>query len=225
MSKSTKIIAGLGVAAALGVAALPVASFAYTGTGTVAVSAEITGTIGMQINTLADGMMSGDIADTTTQAGFEADFGAVTLGYGYKKAGNTIIKVHTNQPGGYVLSATGADLAQTGAGAGTAVIPASTAGVTVATNAAAVPGAVSGWGITVDKTHTGTATTETLGSFFGAAAGDVFKADTSSQTIDTVSDVLTSYEGTYTIGYGLTIADNQPSGAYSGTITYVATNE
>ncbi len=225
MSKSTKIIAGLGVAAALGVAALPVASFAYTGTGTVAVSAEITGTIGMQINTDNSGTMSSDIEDDATQAGFAADFGSVTLGYGYKKAGNTIIKVHTNQPGGYVLSATGADLAQTGAGAGSAVIPASTAGVTVTDNDAAVASAVSGWGITVDKTKTGTATTENLGTYFGNAAGNVFKAKTTSETIDTVSDVTTAYEGTYTIGYGLTVAENQPSGNYSGTITYVATNE
>ena len=225
MSKSTKIIAGLGVAAALGVAALPMASFAYTGEGTVEVSASIAGTIGMQINTAADGTMSGDIADEATQAGFEAAFGNVTLGNGYKKVGNTIIKVHTNQPGGYVLSATGADLEQTGADTGTAVIPASTAGVTVATNDTVISNAVSGWGITVDKTNTGTATTETLGSFFTNAASNSFKADTDEQVIDTVSDVQTAYEGTYTIGYGLTVATNQPSGAYSGTITYVATAE
>ena len=222
MSKSTKIIAGLGVAAALGVAALPMASFAYTGTGTVEVSANIAGTIGMQINTAADGTMSSDIADDATQAGFAAAFGDVVLGNGYKKVGNTIIKVHTNQPGGYVLSATGANLTQT---AGTAVIPASPAGVTVATDGAAISGAVSGWVITVDKTKTGTATTETLGSYFTNAASNSFKAKTTAETIDTVSDVQTAYEGTYTIGYGLTVAENQPSGAYSGTITYVATNE
>ncbi len=54
MSKSTKIIAALGVVAGLGVAALPLSSYAATTSGNVLVQAQITDSIAMRIHSNAD---------------------------------------------------------------------------------------------------------------------------------------------------------------------------
>ena len=83
MSKSTKIIAGFGVAAALGVAALPLASFATSGDyGTVAVSAVVPDAISMTID--------GNAPEEGVAAGNNVAFGNVAQGAFAESDGTTI---------------------------------------------------------------------------------------------------------------------------------------
>ena len=120
MSKSTKIIAGLGVAAALGVAAIPVASFADTaGTHTVTVTASVAGDIVVKAAT-GDATATADAALTDiTGSSSTGSIGFGNLGIKDQKvhANTTVIDVETNYPHGYTLSADANELTNAVGGA------------------------------------------------------------------------------------------------------------
>ena len=227
MSKSTKIIAGLGVAAALGVAALPVASYASTNyTGNVALSATIQGDISIKID-------SDDMGSETAGTGDEVIFKdgeSTNLSAGhFYKAGNTRIVIETNVPNTYTLQAKGGALTSN---ASTATIP--VAGV-VANSALAdadngaeyTTGASSMWGIKVSAADKGGSA---ISMTTNGSDASIFQGATKYMigTTDTIVDFATVTGGkiknTYTINYGLGLSADQPSGTYTGTANYTVTH-
>lgn len=222
MQKSTKIVAGLGVIAALGVSSIPAASFAaniYTGTGKVYLTAKVASSISMKI----DGT---EIENDTEEDGNNVTFnsnGLLTTGKGYKSDANTTITMKTNYPTGYNLTAKGDNLKSTvgtGANATTNYINVATGGVSI-TDKAAFNGGTSGWGITVDLTTPSGGSMS--GEYFANAASKNYKMKTTAETIDNVSGVTSEVEKVYSVGYGVGIASGQAGGEYTGRAVYVAT--
>ena len=219
MSKKTKIIAALGVAAGLGVAALPAASFASsTVAGEVELSADVNEAIAMTILGNGD-PTSGDPAvgvpgvDVYTPTGastidghpvgtlydplnLETSSSTVSLlpNAADTTTATSAITVYTNAAGGYNLSVKDADnttaLTHTD---GTSTIP---AGSTISAGTAA-------WGYKVGD-----------GNFTAITASDV--------QIDTHSGP-TSGGNTTNVTYGVSTASDQKTGTYSDTIIYTAT--
>jgi len=119
MTKTTKIIAALGVVAGLGVAALPLSSYAATVSGNVNVSAQVTDSIAMRIMSNADNSNYAvfKINPEGTGAAGETDTGnAVSQATGLEMAGNKFdyatlysnISVRSNT-GTYTLTVIDAD--------------------------------------------------------------------------------------------------------------------
>lgn len=213
MSKSTKIIAGLGVAAALGVAALPVASFAADYSATVPVKATVANSIKIEVRdnvaaspawTAAQKADAGAVnafADLST-----VDFGNMAPGAGKELAGKTDLRVTTNYPAGYTISATTTDLAhKTEAGV---AIPDFAADTTINTSG----NTASGWGINVRRT------TNTAAYLIGSA--NEYNGNSGATAFETQSGINGKTTNEYTIGYGINIAETQASGEYNGSATF-----
>lgn len=226
MSKSTKIIAGLGVAAALGVAAIPVASFADTaGTHTVTVTASVAGDIVVKAAT-GDATATADAALTDiTGSSSTGSIGFGNLGIKDQKvhANTTVIDVETNYPHGYTLSADADEL--TNAVGGATIGRASGEAFTTGTGDYA--GTSSAWGIKVAKAvwdysaSDWSSTAGTLSNTNGYTTTD-FNA-IANGTVDTTGNISTNTRNKYTMSYGIGIAEGQASGTYSGEIEYTVT--
>ena len=216
MSKSTKIIAGLGVAAALGVAALPMASFADNYSALVPVEATVANSVKIEVKDMnADtpawvAAQQADASGTNAFADLETiNFGsAIAPGAGVAKADQTEIRVTTNFPAGYTIGAVTTDLEQT-IGSGSASI----ADFATATAVSASGNTTSGWGINVQKNASdyvlGSATT-----YIG-----------SNGTFETVSDLTGQTVNTYVANYGLNVSATQAAGTYSGSVTYTVASD
>ena len=214
MRKSTKIMAGLGVVAGLGVALAPLATYA----GTIGIDT-ITVTIGVACSMTADGYAAaqGSGSDTTwannyvgnLTAGSYVDLGSGDINNGGgNPAQATAINVKCNDPAGAVaghgwqISATASPL--TGQTDSSKNIPVADP----VTN-----GSASGWGVKLSKTATGDLTITSgytsyksvpantvlaKGAVSGGAAGDTLNID----------------------GYRVSATASQPADTYTGTMTY-----
>ncbi len=217
MSKSTKIIAGLGVAAALGVAALPMASFAANYSALVPVEATVANSVKIEVQDMnADtpawvAAQQADASGTNAFADLETiDFGsAIAPGAGVTKADQTEIRVTTNFPAGYTIGAVTTDLEQAIGNSASASI----ADFATATAVSASGNTTSGWGINVQKNASdyvlGSATT-----YIG-----------SNGTFETVSDITGQTVNTYVANYGLNVSNTQAAGTYSGSVTYTVASD
>lgn len=229
--KSTKIIAGLGVAAALGVAALPVATFAETTTtykGQVGVQATIADEIAVKIDT--NDMATGATPTSGTGVVFRTagESPSTNLSAGaFYTAGATSITVSTNVPNTYTLAASGSVLSSA-----TAEIP--VAGIVAAnsnlpadgTNGSAYNAGASQWGIKVagvDKDSQAiTLSDGTDATVFNNAGKYMIATDPT--TVDYATVTAGKIENTYTVNYGLGITADQASGAYAGQANYTVTH-
>ena len=214
MSKSTKIIAALGVVAGLGVAALPAFTYASsTVAGQVTLEAEVGEAIAMTILGNGDGGTAG--VDVYTPDGSEVIDGH-TVGTLYdasdlQTSSSTVsllpnaadtstatsqIKVYTNAASGFTLSVKDADstTALVNEDDSTATIP---AGATIAAGTAA-------WG------YKG-------GSVSNFAAISATDAEVYTQSGPTTGGA------TVNMTYGVSTASDQKTGTYSDTIIYTAT--
>lgn len=222
MSKSTKIIAGLGVVAALGVAALPVASFADDyGTHTVTVSAEVGGSITAKVATGTNPTPSTWASTGTIQ------FGNLAGGDMLVHDDTTQIDVETNYPNGYSLTAEAEALANNVTGGGEISL---TNGATITGTASAkgtYNGATSVWGIKVTKTAYDYTNTDWASSASALSAGSDYSStdfvSKATGTIDESGAISATTRNKYDINYGIAIASNQASGSYSGDIEYTLT--
>ena len=240
MSKSTKIIAGLGVAAALGVAALPVATFAAqtstTYSGQVALSATIADELSITIDgdpmsTEAPITEGTDVTFMTPAKGTEGTDGYVApsanLAAGkFYKAGNTQIVIATNVPNFYTLQAAGTVLESDDATIAVAGTDASGEnGLTGGENGDPYSGD-SKWGIKVsgvDKNSSAISLSDGTDptAFAGASK---YLIGTSATTVDYAAVSAGNIENTYSVEYGLGINEAQSSGVYTGTATYTVTH-
>lgn len=213
MTKSTKIIAGLGVAAALGVAALPVASYAANYSATVPVQATVANSVKIEIKDMNasspawTSAQQADAAGTNAFANLTAvNFGtAINPGAGVSKADQTEIRVTTNYPSGYTIGAV--TTALTGDPTG------SIAAFESATAVAASGNTASGWGISVQKN----ADAYVLGS------ANTYTG--SNGVFETVSGLTGKTVNTYVANYGLNVAEDQAAGNYSGSVTYTVASD
>lgn len=192
MSKSTKVIAALGVAAGLGVAALPAATFAATAQSRqVQITANVgeTHTIAVDANSVSTGDLNPGATDATL---------------------SSTITVDSNNPTGYsvTIAASGteghvSDLWNAGA---SSAIPA------FSTPQSTLTGGTAGWGVKLGAAYTG-ATVLNPDTYVGLGA-------TGSQVVYTNNAVSGNLENEYVVNYGIALDSNQPTGAYSGAVTY-----
>lgn len=230
MSKSTKIIAGLGVAAALGVAALPVASFATSNYGlTTTVNASIEDYLRVYFN----GTQHAADASTSSYATQTVNFGTngiIEAGKSYISSSNTTIRVESNYPGGYSLGVTPTALSATGVT--DTFDPAATA-FTIASDGADFTGTDSSWGIHIVKAASGVADTASMSGLWwdstttAPVAGYLGGTADTSNAIDNVDvdDLGAAVDNTYTVTYGINAKPGMPSGAYTGTATYLVSSD
>ena len=209
MSKSTKVIAGLGVVAALGVAALPLASFATSGDyGTVAVSATVPDAISMTIDgtaTTGSGVAGNAVAFGNVATGAIAVSDGSTIKYNV--AYNFKVQNTSNSGAGDLASST------------STIAPFATA--TKPTTGQST----SGWGFRVTKTSgTISATAYDDATLMDGADKTYIGVPTSETTLDAVAAPAAAITGTYTMEYGLQVSNDQASGTYTGSITYKVTN-
>lgn len=201
MSKSTKIIAALGVVAGLGVAALPLSSFAAE-TGDVNVKVTVGSTISMTI----------DDADRSTVPLEKA----VTMDNNDVDSSLTAsIKVTTNDENGYILTVKdkagdGAALKPTSA-SNTQTIPAFTV---KQTDLSALTTDTYGWGMMATNANS----SATVSTAFSGGYGFVTDTDQAVVTVDG-----TAAEDETTITYGIVTKDDQVADTYSNIITYTVT--
>ena len=198
MSKSTKIIAALGVIAGLGVAALPMASYAAN-TGDVKVQIEVGSTISMTIdNTDAS---TTPVNKTKAMNNNETDSSLTAA-----------IRVTTNSSDGYILevkdkAGDGAALAAETSG-NTDSIPA------FSTKQTTLSSANAGWGMQAANTNANA----TVADAFSGGYGGVTNSD---QTVVTVTG--TADNDLTTVTYGIATKSDQVADTYSNIITYTAT--
>lgn len=217
MSKSTKIVAGLGVAAALGVAALPVASFAADYSVTVPVTAEIGSSVKIEVK---DNQASTPtwVAATTADSGSTHAFADLTTvafsgapGYGEEQTDLTRIRVTTNYPSGYTIFATTTDLDH--ATAASTSIPAFTSATAIVTSG----NTASGWGIRV-KENPDAVSPATPTYKIGSATQ--YNGNDGTAAFETVSGLTERTEHEYSVDYGINVSNTQASGSYAGSVTF-----
>lgn len=212
MSKSTKIIAALGVAAGLGIAALPAATFADTSVA-VPVRVNIEDTLALS------GITTGDFASTE---------GLDLVAGSYDVTSQTVFTATSNNNSGWHVTVAGTD--DTTQQSGSTLYNATTGGQSIAPFSTAVPAADpgsdgdwigkagdSGWGIMLDNLATGVSAgaNYSTSSYMGVtAAGNVVTSATTSGTAGK----------SFTVKYGVRLADTQAAGDYKGNITYTIAN-
>ena len=203
--KSTKIIAGLGVAAALGVAAIPVASFAEGEPQPASSTVNLSATI------------ASDLSLTIAEGGNSINFGNALSAGAASTAENatSVITVTTNWPNGYELTgkSTG-DLAATG----------TTDKIAEFATASTISGegAADGWGAHVAMKQG--ASFDNTSAFKDLTAGQYLGFNgATGRVIDKKAAKSGQVSNDYTVTYGLKAKANQASGTYTGTIPYTAT--
>ena len=200
MSKSTKLIAGLGVVAALGMAVMPLAgAFAEASvTGTpadVTVAFEIEDSLAMSI---VDGSVVPS-AHTVISAGDSLD----TKTSDVKITGNTNYRVT-------VIDKDTNNALDNGAGGTVAAFSNTTASALTST----------GWGLALnaampDANHT----SDLVVSTSGYKGVDV-STGTALKVVERTNTAASFTDDTTTVKYGIKTASDQPSGVYEDTITY-----
>ncbi|MBR3365913.1 hypothetical protein IKG48_02210 [Candidatus Saccharibacteria bacterium] len=233
MLKSTKIVAGFGVVAALSVAALPAASFADTETtynGQVTLRATLQDEISIKIDT-ADMTTSGSAGEGTLVEFMNSEStptSSLSTGKSYFTGNKTQITVETNVPNTYTLSASGTELTSgnndTIARAG---YDSASGGLTITNTNEDDYAGDSMWGIKISGTNkAGTAislstSTGTASAFQGATKYQISGTET---VVDFAEVDGAKIQNTYDVDYGIGINENQPSGVYEGTANYSVTH-
>ncbi|MDO4759403.1 MAG: hypothetical protein Q4A30_01280 [Candidatus Saccharibacteria bacterium] len=194
MSKSTKIIAALGVVAGIGVAALPLSTFAAN---TADVTVKVM--IGEQLSLSMD-LAASDTEQTMTASEIKTDEMKSTA------------KVSTNHAAGYTLTVIDKDT-------NTALVNESNPSATIP--AIAVEGALSSgtaaWGLQVDSAYPGTTISTAQWSPIPASTSTALVVRNSGALATAVSDEAS------VVKYGVSTAAGQASGTYSDIITYTVT--
>ena len=199
MSKSTKVIAALGVAAGLGIAALPAATFAeaqYTN-NVVPLKVIINDTLSLA------GVTTGDFASTE----------GLTLAAGQNDStSKTVWTAISNDTDGWTVSVaptdTGTNILSNGVAADD-ISPFTSEVTDLSTNT------TSGWGIKLNNLAQAVSATGshfTTSGFTGVTTGPD-QVVTSSTTSGTAGQ-------TFETIYGIDLADDQAAGTYSGSITF-----
>ena len=232
MLKSTKIVAGFGIAAALSVAAVPVASFAETETtnynGQVSLKATLKDEISIQID-------SKDMATTgTATTGTAVEFmnaestNSLSAGKSYFTGDTTEITIETNVPNTYTLSTSGSELVSADNDAiGRAGYASTDGGLAISSTNGDDYDGNSMWGIKVSGTNK---EGETISLATSAGNTSVFNGATKYQISDagTVVDFAqvsgAKIANTYNVDYGIGINEDQPSGVYEGSVYYSVTH-
>lgn len=194
MSKSTKIIAALGVVAGIGVAALPLSTFAAANT-----SVTFTVNIDDQLSLSAD---SGQSVLATTMTANQVNNDTL----------KSSLKVSTNNPKGYKLTVADAD-------ADTALVHTTSPTVKIPALSATgdLASGTAGWGIQVNEAYPGTAVSTTQWTPMVKNNETAIVVRNSGALSSAVSNQETI------VKYGVATAAGQASGSYSDTISYTAT--
>ena len=234
MSKTTKIIAALGVVAGLGVAALPAFTYATeTVSGDVDLYVEVLPAIAMTIAgnnddnghygsgngavdvfnpaTAASSSIDGHTTPATATSVASSSWGSMlpnaVLNGNDTNGFKSTIKVYTNNATGYTLNVKDADstLALTKVSS-TETIPAGT--VTAPATTFDLVAGTAAWGYVVDT---------------ASADGTGYKAITASDVQVKTKATPTSGGEETKVYYGVATASDQATGVYADTITYTAT--
>ena len=248
MSKSTKIIAALGVVAGIGAAALPMASYATQSVnGNVDLYVEVPEAIAMTIVGNNDDTATQDQTYTTDPvttgvdnyqpSGFESAIDGHTLPASITTASSSYVQVkqnaanlttalsniaiYTNAAAGYDLSvyANGADADLHN---GDYTIAAVAGEPTVSTNV--------GWAFKVADNHQGNANkgtinSDTEGSTYNYANWSQMAAGSNNALTLVSSEEATSNGDEFTVNYGVATAADQAAGVYSTQLVYTATTK
>ncbi|MBQ3309667.1 hypothetical protein IJG78_03255 [Candidatus Saccharibacteria bacterium] len=211
MSKTNKILAGFGVATALGIAISPLAVFADDPTtvdGETTINAIIEEVISMSLVS-SDSAYSYDCNSATTpNCSGTAQSASTNIlpSQADTTSMYTIATVNTNSVSGYNLTLADSD---------TNNALTATAGTIAAIASEPVGGTNPGWAIAVDKaSQTGTITW--LQVPISTAAPLTIKSHHPSPAAVTVNDVTT-------VTYGVAASSSQPTGTYTDTVVYTAT--
>ena len=243
MTKSSKIITGLGLVAALGIAIVPASSFAATTNGSVEVDVEVLPAIAMTISGNND-TNAANIASGTYTAGsytatdnYDHDNGATeaetgnVMGHASAHVAGTSSSYTSLLPNAAVDGALG-DGAN-GFGSTITVYTNCSAGYTLTlkdadtttalTNAngdtiaagTSITAGTANWAYKI-LSQDGTAVTTPAYAAIAASTGDAAQiAQTSSET--------TTSGSVSTVAYGVSTSNAQPTGVYADTIVYTAT--
>lgn len=196
MSKMSKAIAVLGVVAGLGVAALPLSSYAATtATRTAQVQVEVAGGISLAFDQ-PDTQIEGATFNETTRL---LDLGQVTLG-GAVKEGAFKVVVETNNPIGYELKIAAKDSTDM----------TSENGDTIATGVPTANATTSAWGY---KVGAGTYTALTTEGAVISAADDATVAPTEGTGRPSKGTDVT---------FGVAAQSSQAEGTYVGNVVFTA---
>ena len=208
MSKSTKVIAALGVAAGLGIAALPAASFAAT-TQDVPLTVTVPDVLDLEI-----GSQTGDFITDTTD-GIE-----LTPAAGDMSSSHTLTAKANGSSTGWNITVASTDTEShqetstlyNAASGGDSIAPYASEKTTAQVTAAAT----TGWGIKLANAISGNTSPSvfTTTGYSYTEGGVVFSGDSPTITAGV----------TGTVGYGVSVADGAPSGTYKGSITYTIAN-
>ncbi len=202
MSKMSNVLAALGVVAALGVAALPLSSYAAESTDGTAVNenATVKLTIAKKLSLTLD-TTEADLGDGSQTPSIKATvITNNTNGYDLKIAGSTTTgSVKTVLTSGVVAD----DIIALSAGA--------------AAPAALTAGTSSVWGYTVtgDDIATG---------FTGEGAGKYAGVKVDGETIASNGEATAAEGNVTTVTFGADLVDNQAAGTYTGQVTFTASD-
>ena len=199
--KANKAILGFGTVAALGVAALPLASYATSVSGDVELTVEVGSAIAMDIISSGDNGTSGFVGGAVDEFGLTAKEGVSSAKASLKpnqvnKSMNSKITVYTNA-NSYDLSVAPKTNSVTALTSDNGSIPAiaDAAGATLEAGTAA-------WGYNLDGGNT----------FYGLANGGT-----------TIVDDSAISGSTTTVTYGVATASDQAQGTYKNSLVYTAT--
>ena len=207
MSKMSKAIAVLGVVAGLGVAAMPLSSYAAGNTDSkqATVQVEVGGGISLEIVDPA-AQVSGASLDLATRT---LDLGEAKLG-GAIVSGALGVKVSTNDPAGYTLKMTAANVNMTGAAG------------EIAPGTPTDNGTTSAWGFKVKKSGDAD-----YGAWqaLDAAGYDIYTGVDDDNTGNTVASATEGDPATQQtdVTFGVNAAATQAEGTYSTQVTFTAT--
>lgn len=209
MSKTTKMIAALGIVAGLGVAAMPFGAFAaepYDQNDNLNTPKDDTATV--TFSAVVDPVVSIRVdADTQTIASIAP--------HAKDESKTTVATISTNDEGGWKLYAKDANggtlnkAADTGAGVSAKTIDAYTDTLAAGTSAFGYKVSATARGASSESEGTITNAKEAYSAFTG---GDVLIASANKRAAD----------DTVTVTYGVSTADDQAAGTYTDTITYTA---
>ena len=199
--KTNKAILGFGIVAALGVAALPLASYATSVSGDVELSVEVGSAIAMDIISSGDNGVSGFTGGNVDEYGLTAVAGPSSASAVLKPSAtntsmNSKITVYTNATS-YDLSVAPKTQSVTALISENGSIPA----IAEAEGAALVAGTAA-WGYNTDGGNT----------FYGLTNGGT-----------TIADDIAVSGSTTTVTYGVATAADQAQGIYKNTLVYTAT--
>lgn len=194
MSKLTTAIATLGIVAGLGVAALPLSSYADTSATT---------------NTAIKATVEGNISITANKT--EADLGTVVPG-GAIASDAVTYTIETNNGSGYTVN-------MVGSGTGTPVTDLVSGANKIATGVPTeniADGGTSAWGFQISNYSTNVTPISTYNAKYAAVPA--------TSTMIAQSNTKSEADGdTFELTYGVAAAPNQDAGVYTGQVTLTAT--